>query len=205
MAYAVVDLRAGANADEFLSTLEQELRAAQYADRPLEAWVTEVDGRERITLCADFGNIWLGQLIARAGASGAVERAVVGLDHDEYGVEHVVLDGRGGGLVRVHHVYVYPDDEPDEEYVPVLAGLPARPDLASNPDGTLTGVDALAVAAALYGVGADAMATAVRETADAYENLQIVFAPLEPWWRALRLTYPGELGEPTRVMTVHSG
>jgi hypothetical protein len=36
-----------------------------------------------------------------------------GLDHDEYGVEHVVLDGRGGALMSVYHVYVYPDGEVD--------------------------------------------------------------------------------------------
>jgi hypothetical protein len=130
-----------------------------------------------------------------------VERALLGLDHDEYGVEHVVLDGRGGTLVRVHHVYVYPDGEVDQGYGPLLAGLPARPDLAANPDGTLTGSDALAAAAALYEVSADAMVRAVRETANAFDSLQIVFEPLAPWWRALGVTYPApDLGEPTLTL-----
>jgi hypothetical protein len=136
-----------------------------------------------------------------ARASVDVDRALIGLDLDEYGVEHVVLDGRGGEFVRVHHVYVYPDGEPTDEFGPLVAHVPVRADLGVNADGTLTGVDALAAAAALFDVGADRMVTAVRETADAHEQLQIVFVPLAPWWTALGATYPvPEMGEPTTVL-----
>jgi hypothetical protein len=199
MAYAVIDLGPGLTPDDFVTALEQGLAGEKDADRPLEVWINGGTEQPRVTLFAVYGNIWLGQLIARVGSG--VERAVLGLDHDEYGVEHVVLDGRGGALLRVHHVYVYPDGEPDEEYAPALAGLPARPDLARNADGTLTGADALAAAAALYGADAEAMVRAARETRTAHESLQIVFEPLAPWWQALRLTYPfPDLGEPTRTL-----
>jgi hypothetical protein len=58
-------------------------------------------------------------------------------------------------------------------------------------------VDALATAAALYDVAADRMVQAVRETANAFEPLQIVFTPLALWWDALGVTYPvPDLGEP---------
>lgn len=195
MAYGAVDLRAGVAAGAFVAALESELAREKDANRPLEVWVDDIAERVRVTMFADFRNIWLGGVVART--AGDVERALLGLDHDEYGVEHVVLDGRGGVLQRVHHVYVYPDGEAGEEYAPTLADLPARQDVAANPDGTLTGADALAAAAALYDVDADAMVRAVRETARAYESLQIVFVPLAPWWRALGVTYPiPDLGAP---------
>jgi hypothetical protein len=188
MAYGAVDLRSDVLASAFVAALEEELASEKNANRPLEIWINRIGDQVRVTLFADFGNIWLGGVVARA--AGDVDRAVLGLDHDEYGAEHVVLDGRSGALLRVHHVYVYPEGAADDEYAPVLAGLPARHDLAVNPDGTLTGVDALAAAAALYDIDGDAMVQAVRETAKAHEHLQIVFTPLAPWWQALGVTYP---------------
>ncbi len=152
MAYGAVDLRADVAADAFVAAFERELAREKTADHPVAVWVNDHGEHARVTLLADWGNIWLGPVVARA--AGDVQRALVGLDHDEYGVEHVVFDGRGGALLRVHHVYVYPHGEPDEQYAPTLAGLPARADLTANPDGTLTGVDALAAAAALYHVAA---------------------------------------------------
>jgi hypothetical protein len=199
MAYGAVDLRAGVTASAFVAGLMGELAGEVHADRPVEVWVNNRAERVRVTLFADFGNIWLGGVVARAGCD--VERALLGLDHDEYGAEHVVLDGRGGVLRRVHHVYVYPNGEVDEEYAPTLLGVAARQDLAASPDGTLTGADALAAAAALYDVAADAMVRAARETANAFNSLQIVFKPLAPWWRALGVTYPiPDLGEPTLTL-----
>jgi hypothetical protein len=39
--------------------------------------------------------------------TGVVRRAVVFLDHDEYGSEHIVVTRDDAGLVRrVHHVFV---------------------------------------------------------------------------------------------------
>jgi hypothetical protein len=196
MAYGAVDLRAGVPADGFLAAFDRELVREKDADRPVAVWVNEHGNDVRVTLFADWGNIWLGGVVVRA--AGDVERALLGLDHDEYGAEHVVFDGRGGSLLRVHHVYVYPGGEADEEYAPTLAGVPARPDLTANPDGTLTGPDALAAATALYDVAADRLVRAVRDTVDAFESLQIVFEPLAPWWDALGVTYPvPDLGEPT--------
>jgi hypothetical protein len=200
MAYAAVDLRSGVAAGAYLNRFEGELTGVADADRPVQIWVNEVDQQVRVTIFADYGNIWLGDVVARLGAD--VDRVLIGLDHDEYGVEHLVLDGRSGALLRVHHVYVYPEgEELSEDYAPALADLPARPDLAANPDGTLTGADALAAAAALYGVDAAAVVRAVRETERAHESLQIVFEPLAPWWNALGVTYPHPyLGEPTTVL-----
>ncbi len=98
-------------------------------------------------------------------------------------------------------MYVYPGGEPDDEYAPTLTGLPARADLTANPDGTLTGADALAAAAALYDVTADRMVRAARQTMRAFESLEIVFEPLAPWWDALGVTYPfPDLGEPTLTL-----
>jgi hypothetical protein len=133
MAYGAIDLRAGVAAGDFVAALERELAGEKAADHPVEVWVNKHDEPVRVTLFADLGNAWLGATVTRA--AGDVERALLGLDHDEYGVEHVVLDGRGGALVRVHHAYVYPDGEVDEECAPTLAGLPARSDLAANHDG----------------------------------------------------------------------
>jgi hypothetical protein len=199
MAYGVVDLRAGVPADGFVAALRREMVADPDATHPVELWVDEHRDGLRITLIADRANTWLGGAVARAARD--VERVLLGLDHDEYGVEHVVLDGRSGTLLRIHHVYVYPDGEATDEFGPLLADLPARPDLATNPDGTLTGADSLAAAAALYEVSAVDMVRAVHETADAHESLQIVFEPLAPWWRALGVAYPvPDLGDPTMTL-----
>ena len=199
MAYGAVDLRPGAPADGFLAEFGRALIAEPEARDPVAVWVNTHGERLRVTVSANRANTWLCPVLARA--STVVDRAVVGLDHDEYGVEHVVFDGSGGILVRVHHVYVYPHNEPDPEIVPTAASLPGRADLAARPDGTLSGVDALAAAAALYDVGAERMVQAVRSTAKAHESLQIVFEPLAPWWAALGVTYPvPALGEPTTVL-----
>ena len=199
MAYAAADLRPEAPTDAFVAALERELVNEETADQPLAVWVTEIGERARVTLYAAWGNIWLGNVLVRAATD--VDRAVLGLDHDEYGVAHVVFDGRGGSLLRIHHVNVYPGGEIIEEYAPILRNLPARTDIVANRDGTMTGADALAAAAALYDVSAADMVRAVRETADAHQYLQIVFTPLAPWWEALGLAYPvPDLGEPTTVL-----
>jgi hypothetical protein len=54
-----------------------------------------------------------------------MHRAIVGLDHDEYGIEHAVLSGHDGGVCRLQHLYVYPGGEPHEEYGLTLTGAPA--------------------------------------------------------------------------------
>src|SRR5262245_34300311 len=205
MAYAAVDLHTGISAEGFVEELARQMAGNADADRPADVWVTEVQDRARVTVMADFGgNVWLGDVLARASGDLAY-RAVLGLDHDEYGVEHVVLDGRQDRMVRVHHVYVYPEGEVDPDCPPTMTDLPARSDLTVNPDGTLTGSDALAVVAALYEVEAAAMVRAAQRTVRAYEDLQIIFTPLAPWWEAIGVTYPGELGEPTLTLPPGTG
>ncbi|GAA1832587.1 hypothetical protein GCM10009682_58810 [Luedemannella flava] len=191
MAFASVDLRSAADADAFLAALRDAVAANRDADRPLQA---HLDGA-RATLHADYGNIWLGHVLARvAENTGVVRRAVLALDHDEYGAEHVVLDGTVGGLRRVQHVYVFPHGEPDEDLGLTIADVPAHPDVPAGDNGMLDGPAAWAVAAALYDVPVARLAAAARRQETAYEHLGAVFSPFEGWWDALGAPYAGGPG-----------
>jgi hypothetical protein len=190
MGFACVDLRSGAAVENFLGVLNRAVGDEADAEA-LEVWVGDHEGRSRLSLFADRGNIWLGQLLAHvASATGDVERAVVGLDHDEFGIENAVLDGRGGQFGRVHHVYVYPNGEPDDECVSELVDLPVRAGLETQPGGTVDGPGSRAAAAALFNVPTDRMEQAARQAANAHEGLGEVFTPFEPWWDALGARYP---------------
>jgi hypothetical protein len=197
MGFGCVDLRAGADVEQFLAALAQARSEVADPDRPLEVNLGEQDGRPRLSLSATYGNAWLGQVLARAAAAtGAVERAVIGLDHDEYGIEHVVLDGRDGPLFRVQHIYVYPEGEPGPEYEPTVTDLPVRDGLEASPDGVVDGPASWAVVAALYDIPPDRIAPVARYAETAHAELGEVFTPFAPWWDALGVAYPGELGPP---------
>lgn len=181
MAFACVDLRPGVAAGPLLTALDAEVRDNPDASRPLLVWTGDRDGRTRVSLLADYGNIWLDDALQRAAATtGDVARAVVGLDHDEYGIEHLVLAGAdGSGLVRVQHVHVHPDGEADDDGPPTVDGPGAR-----------------AAVAALFGVPAERMEQAAREAMHSHEALGAVFTPFRPWWDALGVDYPFNLGDP---------
>jgi hypothetical protein len=96
-------------------------------DPPRLGSTIEFDGDRRFPLCADYGNIWLAHVIADvARTTGALHRAVIALDHDEFGAENIVLDG---APARVHHVFVTRHGEG----LPTLLGVPARPGLPVAP------------------------------------------------------------------------
>jgi hypothetical protein len=202
MAFGCVDLRADADAERFLTALDQAVSGVSGAGEALQVHLGERAGRSRLSLFADHGDHWLGQVLAEAAvATGAVERAVVGLDHDEYGIEHLVLDGRDGRLSRVQHVYVYPGHEPDAEHGPTLTELPVRDGLEATPDGLVDGPRSWAVVAALFDIAPDRIVSAARQAADAHEQLGVVFTPFAPWWAALDVVFPGELGPADVTLT----
>jgi hypothetical protein len=197
MAFGCVDLGPGADVAGFVAALDQAIADARDNDEPLSIHIGEHDGRPRLSLHAHHGDSWLGPVLARAAAAtGAVERAVLGLDHDQYGIEHVVLDGRHGRLARVQHVYIHPDGEPAAEYELNFTELPVRDGLSAEPDGTLDGPRSWAVVADLYDVPPERVVAAARQQATAHEELGVVFTPFAPWWDSLGLTYPTELGPP---------
>jgi hypothetical protein len=173
--YACVDLRADADVGPFLTELTGTVGAIPVAmDPPRIGSTIEFDGDRRFSLCADYGNIWLAHVIADvARSTGALHRAVIALDHDEFGAENIVIDGAPH---RVHHVFV----ARNSEGLPTLLGVPARPGLPVAQDGTVDGPEAWAAAAELYGVPTDRLAKAAEET-----------APFAPWWEALGISYPG--------------
>lgn len=92
-----------------------DLRTGEPAEpTTLRAWVRgsriELYSRDRYDRLADL-------VAATMQRTGAVRRAVVYLDHDEYGDEHIVMARDAEGLVRrVHHVFAYPYDEDTDEY-----------------------------------------------------------------------------------------
>jgi len=176
--YACVDLRADADVGPFLTELSEAVGAIPAAcDPPQIGNAIDFDGDRRFTLCADYGNIWLAHVIADvARTTGALHRAVIALDHDEFGAENIVLDG---APARVHHVFV----TRHSEGLPTLLGVPARPGLPVAPDGTVDGPRAWAAAAELYEVPAERMAGAARASIDD--------APFATWWDALGIPYPG--------------
>jgi hypothetical protein len=104
-ASATVDLAPDADAQRFVEAV------AAHLDRdPLERWVRRSGRRTRVALVGTDERL-VGAVVAAAHAAGGMTVALLALDHDEYGAEHLVLDGRGRQVCRVHHVYLAPDGE----------------------------------------------------------------------------------------------
>jgi hypothetical protein len=199
MGLAWIDLIHGADLKAATSALAQSLPA----DVPIAGALLpeQPDGRTRIETIATYGNIWIGEfVVAAARRSGLVERAFIALDHDEYGAEHIILDGRGGTVRRVHHIYVYPRAEDTGElYIedtPSLMEVPpaVTPEPSEDPGAVVDGVAAHAAAAALYGVPAERMERAAVAAADVYKHLGTVGATFDPWLDALGLRWVGDCG-----------
>jgi hypothetical protein len=200
MAAAWVDLAPGADVDTALIAL----REAQPCDEPadISGWVVETAGRTRVELVADgTGYEALAAVVVdflRHNTSGA--RALVALDHDEYGAEHIVLDAPGGQVRRVHHVFVYPrDEDTNEPYLegePTLTEVPAAspPEPGDDPGALVDGPQARVVAARLYEVPSERVEAAAVKAAHAHESLQIVGAPFSPWLDAFNLAWVGGTG-----------
>jgi hypothetical protein len=172
-----------------------------YATQPLHVWIRPIKGGRRVSLWADYGNAWLGEalVLAAAGVPG-LQRAVLGLDHDGYGAEHVIFAGMAGGLCRLQYVYVYPDGEPNEECEPSFADVPPCRAVDVAPDGTINGVSSWAAVAALYRVPLEPVKNAGQYAAVAHEELGVIFTPFAPWWNAIDVSYPGDLGAPDLVL-----
>jgi hypothetical protein len=203
MAFGCVDLRAGSDIEEFIAALGGAVRAADDVGDPLTINLGERDGRPRLSLYANHGSTWLGPVVLRAAAAtGTVERVVLGLDHDEYGIEHLVLVGTGPGLARAQHFYVSPDGVPDPAngYGPTLTDIPVRDGLEAAPDGTVGGAPSWAVVAALYDIPPERVVPVAGYERSAHEQMGVVFAPFAPWWDAIGVVYPGELGPPDRTV-----
>lgn len=179
-----------------------DLRTGDPADEPaaLKAWLGSYRGGPRIELYSHTVRYdRLADLVAGAmRRTGVVWRAVVFLDHDEYGAEHVVLTRDDAGLVRrIHHVFVYPyDEDTDEHYVsgePPMTGVPAAP--GAGPGSTLgAAIDnpvARAIVADLFGVSANVMEAAAERAA---RDLPVVSRGPSVWLEALGLDRVGAGG-----------
>jgi hypothetical protein len=199
MAFACVDLNSDADLDEFLDALRQAMTTTGADKRTLGVNVVSHGGLRRLFLLADYGNIWLEPVLAKAATeTHAVMRVVLGLDHDEYGIEHLVLSGNAGELCRVQHVYVYPDGEPDDDYGITVTEIPACSGVDVADDGTVDGPRSWAAVAALYDVPTDRVAAAAAQQRTAHDELGVVFTPFQPWWDAIDAAYLG--GEPPDVV-----
>ncbi|GAB7040502.1 MULTISPECIES: hypothetical protein [Catenuloplanes] len=138
---------------------------------------------------------WCAGLIA---AGRGVTRALVALDHDEYGAELIVLaTGEDGGPGLVYHVYAHPQDEETGELyeegeptpVDVPALVPAEPD--GNDSGiVLAGPQARQALARLYGAPAERVETAcLRGVQHARETSGTIGEPFAPWLGALGIEW----------------
>ncbi|MEV6930190.1 hypothetical protein AB0M46_37700 [Dactylosporangium sp. NPDC051485] len=200
MACAAADLEPGADPRQLLEAIAEASRQqplAQHATQPAAAWIRSTDEGARVSLLADSGNTWLAEALAIAAARvPGLRRAILALDHDEYGAEHIILAGSGEGLRRLQHVYVYPDGEPDDEFEPTLTDVAVPDGLDVAPDGTVNGPASWSAVAALYGVPLEPVERAGRYAEVAHEELGTIFTPFEPWWEAVHARYPFELGQP---------
>lgn len=198
MGAAWVDLAPGSDVAAALNAL----RHGEPRDTPanLSAWVVETAAGPRVELYTDGeGYEELAPLVANFLRNTPGAHALVALDHDEYGAEHLVLDAPGGQLRRVHHVFVYPrDEDTDEPYMdaePTLTEVPAAgPSESSAPGALVDGPRARAAAAGLYGVAAERVEKATAEAALAHRELQIIGGPFEAWLDAFGLVWIGESG-----------
>lgn len=209
MAFAQIDLRQGIDPAHFLDSVGSaasiDPHRARLTDEPLYAWLREVGGAPRVGLLAGYGNVWLAEAVAEAArTTGHMDRAILGLDHDEYGIEHIILSGRGGAICRVQHVYV----EPCPDCEPSLADIPPCPGVEVGTGDRrpwwrlrrprerriIDGPGAWTAVAALYDVPAERIAAAAWKARKAHQELGVVFTPFAPWWDAVGAVYPDELG-----------
>lgn len=196
MGFAVVDLAQGGDPDVLLDGVVVAVADPPLSKRlsPLAVWI---DGT-RVSFFARWGNAWLGEALVAAAGRALVDRMIVGLDHDEYGAEHVVFGLVEGQLRRLQHIYVYPGGAPDDESGPSLLDVPALDGAQVGDDGTVDGVVARAAVASAYGVPVDRVESTSGHAAVAHRDLYEVFTPFAPWWDAVGITYPVGSGEPDR-------
>ncbi len=171
------------------------------ATEPLWVWIRPTDDGRRVSLFAN--SIWLGEALVMAATRTPhlrLRRVILAIDYDEYGAEHVVFTGVDGGLCRLQHVYVHPGGEPDEECGPGFANIPACDTVEVATDGTINGAASWSAVAATYGVPVEPVERAGRYAAVAHEKLGRLFTPFVPWWEAVHVPYPGDLGTPDVVL-----
>jgi hypothetical protein len=205
-AIAWIDLVPGADVEAVLATL----RDGEPRDGPANLYARVVDpGTPGVRIEAAAGGVgyeMLADLVVNLmRGSGTVMRALLVLDHDEYGAEHIVLDQAQGVVRRVQHVFVYPrswwgrmyrEGEPALTHVPPAVrsrGNPRRGRLVDGPA-------AWAAAAELYGVPVRRMTQAAAKASKAHHSLCTVGAPVAPWLDALGIAWMDERGGPSRKL-----
>jgi hypothetical protein len=182
MGVAWLDMVAGGDVEAVLA----DLRDGSPTDEPtrLQASRGTYDGGSRIAVYSDgIGYGRLAELVvAVVRRTGVVRRAVVVLDHDEYGAEHIVVAPDGaGGVHRLHHVFVYPSDEDRGEGEPSLTDVPAGAGPGATPGALVDDAAARTLTAELYGISRERMDVAAARSADAHKGLQIVGEPVKEW------------------------
>jgi hypothetical protein len=160
------------------------------AATPVELHSAGRDGRLRLLMYASCGNICGSARRWSAARQPPGRRSARwwGLDHDEYGIEHLVLDGRAGALRRCNNVYIYPEGEPDPDCEPVVADLPVHPDVPPGPGSIVDGPTSRAHVAALFDILVGRLAATADHRPRHTRDLGVVFTPFAPWWDALDLT-----------------
>lgn len=172
-AHACLDLVAGAPLPEVMAALNDGLdgrRVDVHAS-------TSPDGGHRLHLFADRGTDWFESHLQRVAerAGGHLSRALLAVNRDTYCVEHVVFAVHGGGLRRVHRVFIRPEGRRMPE-VWQIAGL--------------DGFEARRRAARLFGVPVANMEYAARLDERAHAYLGELFTPNAHWWDALGVGWP---------------
>ncbi|GAB1639811.1 hypothetical protein [Krasilnikovia sp. MM14-A1259] len=198
MGAAWLDLTDGVDASAQLA----EVRWLLEGTPEVTAWVRETPGGGRIELASDdVEYAELASLVASImEETPAIRRAVIALDHDEYGAEHIVLVTVDGEPRRVHHVYVYPRDaETGEPYVegePTLTDVPplAAPEPSDDPGAVVDGREARASLARLFDIPVELVEKAAVKAASAHEDLMTVGAPFAAWHEVLNVQWIGESG-----------
>ena len=172
-----------------------DLRTGEPVKEPagLQARLGRYDAGTRIELYSDRGEHRLGDLVAGVlRRTGLVRWAVVYLDHDEYGAEHIVLAAdRTGTVHRVHHVFVHPDDEGSGQ--PSMTLVPAAPGTGPGaaPGAVIDDAAARAMVAELFGVPAESMRVAAELAARADQGLLTAGEPPSAWLDAFGVAWPG--------------
>ncbi|GAB1641403.1 hypothetical protein [Krasilnikovia sp. MM14-A1259] len=196
---AWIDVPDKAAVDAILKAIDDE----DCGDAPDKLYARSYDAGQgrRIELNTDGSNYdFLPDIVVfLMRRTGVVIRALVALDHDEYGAEHIVLATRDGRVERVHHKYIYPKLL---GLWPYRAGRPWRTDLPTigwergRFSGRLVdGPSARSALARLYGVPLGQIRAAGRHARRSHQDLGIIGEPFAPWLNALGIAWSGPDGE----------
>ncbi|GIM98225.1 hypothetical protein [Paractinoplanes toevensis] len=198
--YAWIDVADRAGVDAVLAVVDDE-RVWKAPQTLRAAFYDTGQGWRIAAFSRDQGHEYMPDFVAHLMTrTGAIVRAFVALDHDEYGAEHIVLGIKDGHVVRVHHRYIYPKFAgwPNRAGSPWQTDMPTIGPVRGSFTGRLVdSAEARSALADLFDVPLRRIRRAGRQALWSDSGLGVTYEPFTPWFEALGIDIAEPVGEET--------